>query len=152
MEVDNVHWMMNILQHMHNGIVVVDRQYKICMWNSFMENHSSKSPSEVDGLELFEVFPDLDRDWFQQKLDTVFLLDYPAYTIWEERPYVFKFDNYRPITGKKGFMYQYSYIIPLKSPDTRITHVAIIITDVTAIAVNKLGLMKANAQLSKLRS
>jgi PAS domain-containing protein len=148
MEVDNLHWMLSILQNMHNGLVVVDRQYRICMWNSFMENHSGQTPEDVEDRELFDVFPDVDREWLQHKIDTVFLVDCPAYTIWEERPYVFRFKNYRPITGKIDFMYQYSTLIPLRGLDTRISHVAILITDVTAIAVNKLGLIKANERLA----
>jgi len=86
MEMHNLHWIMNILQHMNNGLVVVDRDYKICMWNSFMENHSGFSVDDVDERVLFDVFPDLQRSWFQKKIDTVFHLGCQAYTIWEERP------------------------------------------------------------------
>ena len=149
MEMHNLHWVMNILQHMNNGLVVVDRDYKICMWNSFMENHSGLSVDDVDERVLFDVFPDLQRSWFQKKIDTVFHLDCQAYTIWEERPYVFKFDNYRPITGNLDFMYQYSTLIPLKGVDTSTSHVAILISDVTDTAVNRLALMNANNELGQ---
>ncbi|MBL4681765.1 MAG: PAS domain-containing protein [Pseudomonadales bacterium] len=148
MEMHNLHWIMNILQHMNNGLVVVDRDYKICMWNSFMENHSGFSVDDVDERVLFDVFPDLQRSWFQKKIDTVFHLGCQAYTIWEERPYIFKFDNYRPITGNLDFMYQYSTLIPLTGVDTSTSHVAILISDVTDAAVNRLALMNANPKLS----
>ena len=150
LEIDNVHWMLSILQHMHNGLVVVDREYRICMWNSFMENHSGKTVDEVSGLDLFEVFPEVARDWLQSKIDMVFLLGCQAYTMWEERPYVFRFENYRPITGKVDFMYQYSSMLPLKGLDTKISHVAILITDVTSTAVQKLELTEANQRLSRM--
>ena len=148
MEMHNLHWIMNILQHMNNGLVVVDRDYKICMWNSFMENHSGFSVDDVDERVLFDVFPDLQRSWFQKKIDTVFHLGCQAYTIWEERPYIFKFDNYRPITGNLDFMYQYGTLIPLTGVDTSTSHVAILISDVTDAAVNRLALMNANPKLS----
>ncbi|MFT7689064.1 MAG: diguanylate cyclase [Candidatus Azotimanducaceae bacterium] len=151
MDMQNLHWMMNILQHMNNGLVVVDRDYKICMWNSFMENHSGLTVNDVDERNLFDVFPDLQQDWFQKKLDTVFLLDCQTYTIWEERPYLFKFDNYRPITGNVDFMYQYSTLIPLKGVDTLTSHVGILISDVTDTAVSRLALINAKSELNKLR-
>ena len=34
------HWMMDMLQTVDVGIVVLDREYKIHMWNDFMESHS----------------------------------------------------------------------------------------------------------------
>jgi diguanylate cyclase len=44
----------------------VDRDYKICMWNSFMENHSGLTVDDLDERNLFDVFPELNKDWFQK--------------------------------------------------------------------------------------
>ncbi len=150
LDVGNLHWMMYILQTMDVGLVVVDREYKVCVWNSFMENHSGIYSEDVQQQVLFDVFPDVQQDWLQHKIDTVFLLDNRAFTIWEERPYVFKFKNYRPITGVADFMYQYTTLIPLKSIDGETSHVAIIVYDVTDIAVNRLALREANKALEEL--
>ncbi len=150
LDVGNLHWMMYILQTIDVGLVVVDRDYKVCVWNSFMENHSGLFSEDVQEQDLFDVFPEVQRKWLQHKIDSVFLLDNRAYTIWEERPYVFKFKNYRPITGVAEFMYQYTTLLPLKSIDGVTSHVAIVVYDVTDIAVNRVALKNANQTLEKL--
>ncbi|GLS27265.1 PAS domain-containing protein [Marinibactrum halimedae] len=144
LEISNMHWMMYILQTIDVGIVVVDKNYKICVWNGFMENHSGMSAEHAHQKDIFTVYPDVSKEWLKHKIDSVFLLDNRAYTIWEERPYVFKFKNYRPITGTADFMYQYTTLIPLKSIKGDISHVGIIVYDVTDIAVNRLALKEAN--------
>lgn len=69
---------------------------------------------------------------------------------WEQRPYLFKFKNYRPITGTEPFMYQNITISPLVSTDGDVHHIAIIIYDVTDIASNRKALEQANGELEKL--
>ena len=150
MQIKNMHWMMSILQNIDIGIVVVDRGYKVSLWNNFMQNHSGKSFDSVVDQCLFDVFPDVSRVWFQQKIDSVFLLESKAFTIWEERPYVFKFDDYRPVTGTAEFMYQFSTLIPLRAINNEISHVGILLSDVTDIAVNQLMLKRMNEELAHL--
>lgn len=144
------HWMLHILQTIDVGLVVVDREYQIYKWNSFMENHSGIAAQSAIHQNLFDVFPDIQRNWFQHKIDSVFLLGNRSYTLWEERPYIFKFKNYRPITSMADFMYQYTTLLPLKSANGETSHVAIIIYDVTDIAVNRLALKDANKALEAL--
>ena len=36
------HWIIDMLQTVDVGIVVLDREFKIKMWNGFMESHSGK--------------------------------------------------------------------------------------------------------------
>lgn len=150
LDVSNWHWMMYILQTIDVGLVVVDREYQVQVWNSFMENHSGIGSEEANQHNLFEIFPDIQRDWLQHKIDSVFLLGNRAYTLWEERPYIFKFKNYRPITSMADFMYQYTTLLPLKSTTGETSHVAIVIYDVTDIAVNRLALQDANTALEAL--
>lgn len=149
-DLNNWHWMLYILQTIDVGLVVVDRDYKVCVWNSFMENHSGIGAEVASGKTLFETFPDVQEDWLRHKIDSVFLLDNRAYTIWEERPYVFKFKNYRPITSTAEFMYQYTTLLPLKSTTGETSHVAMVIYDVTDIAVNRLALQEANNALEHM--
>lgn len=146
----NLHWMMDIIQSIDIGLVVIDRQYAVQVWNNFMENHSGLKPDHVRDRSLFEIFPDIPRVWFQHKLDSVFLLKNRAFTSWETRPYIFKFKNYRPITGTADFMYQYTTLIPLLSVAGQVSHVCIIVYDVTDTVVNARALEKANAKLAEL--
>ncbi|TNF32971.1 MAG: diguanylate cyclase [Gammaproteobacteria bacterium] len=144
------HWMMDMLQNIDVGLVVLDRDYKIQVWNGFMENHSGLSPSHAIGKDLFKLFDEIPASWFKRKVESVFLLNNRAFTTWEQRPYLFKFKNYRPITGLAAFMYQNITLIPLVSVDSQVNHIGVMIYDVTDMAVNKLRLELANDQLQSL--
>jgi diguanylate cyclase (GGDEF)-like protein len=132
------------------GLVVLDRDYNVKVWNSFMENHSGMTPGSVISKNIFNLFSDLPVDWFKRKLETVFLLNNRGFTIWEQRPYLFRFKNYRPITSTAEFMYQNATLIPLLSVDGKVNHVGIIIYDVTSVAINSQRLKQANQQLEHL--
>lgn len=146
----DAHWLIDILQHIDVGLVVMDRAYKIALWNSFMRNHSGRPAEAVMGKDIFTVFPELSESWFHRKAQSVFVLQSAAFTTWEQRPYLIRFPHYRPITGTAAFMYQNSTIIPLSNPKGQVEHICLIIYDVTDTAVNKLAQQKANRQLQEL--
>ncbi|MEM0514553.1 diguanylate cyclase [Pseudoalteromonas sp. YIC-827] len=145
-----VHWLLDMFNTVDVGLVVLDRQYRVCSWNGFMENHSGLLPIAVQGRELFEVFPSIDEHWFRTKTESVFVLKNRSFTIWEQKPYIFRFKNYRPITGKADYMYQNATFIPLTDTRGEVTHICVIIYDVTDEAVNKLELEEANRLLEQI--
>lgn len=149
-DVHELHWLMDMLQTIDVGLVVIDRDYRVQLWNSFMQNHSGRSATAIIGKSLFQSFPDIQEDWFRRKAESVFMLRSPAFTHWEQRPYLFRFKNYRPITGTAAFMYQNVTLIPLISTDGLIKHVGVIVYDVTDTAVNRLDLEGVNSQLEAL--
>ena len=149
-ELKELHWMMDILQNIDVGLVVLDRHCDVQIWNSFMENHSGIQPEDARQRQIFELFPDLPRDWFKNKIDSVFMLNNRAFTIWEQRPHVFPFRNYRPITGTEKLMFQDTTIIPLASVDGSVNHVCVIVYDVTDAAVSRKRLKGANKKLEAL--
>lgn len=144
------HWLIEVLQTIDVGMLVVDLEFKVMAWNSFMENHSGIAPHEALGKNLFDVFPDIPRDWFEHKSRTVIELKNRAFTTWEQRPYVFRFKNNRPITGTSEYMYQNCTFIPVADTHGDITNLCIIVYDVTDVAVSKLELQKANGQLKEM--
>lgn len=134
------HWFMDILQTIDVGLVVLDRQYNIKLWNGFMENHSGLRPDQAKGQNLFELFKEIDEGWFKKKAEAVFLLNTRAFTISDQRPFLFKFKNNFPITGRADFMYQNATMIPLNSTSGATDHICLIVYDVTAATINKLNL------------
>jgi diguanylate cyclase (GGDEF)-like protein len=150
MDAGEFHWLMDMLQTIDVGLVVLDRKYRVQAWNSFMENHSGKPPHQVREKVLFDVFPEISEDWFLRKTKAVFLLQNRTFTTWAQRPYLFRFRNYRPITGTEPYMYQNITISPLISASGSVDHICIIIYDVTDIASNSRQLQAANAQLGYL--
>ncbi len=131
MEIREFHWLMNIVQNLDVGLVVLDKAYRIQVWNGFMESHSGRLASEVRDQGLFERFPDIDKAWLERKANMVFKLNNRAFSTWEQRPYLLRFSNYRPITGSAPYMYQNLTLVPLADFTGEVTHLAIMIYDAT---------------------
>lgn len=136
-ELQAFHWMMDMLQTVDVGIVVLDREFRVKVWNGFMESHSGMLPSDVRDKTLFSLFPDITESWFAQKARPVFELKTRAFMTWEQRPYLFKFPNYRPITGNEQYMYQNITLSPLVSANGCVENISMMIYDVTDIAAGK---------------
>lgn len=149
-DISEIHWLMDMFHSIDVGIVVLDRKYQVHVWNGFMANHSGQSSEKVLNKNIFSVFPELPEHWFRRKLESVMLLKSRAFTTWEQRPYLFKFKNYRPITGNAEFMYQTVTFIPLVSVSGDVDLVGVVIYDVTDIAVSRLELESANKLLEVL--
>ncbi|MBW8192331.1 diguanylate cyclase [Neiella marina] len=145
-----MHWMITMIHHIDVGLVVLDKNYRIEVWNGFMKNHSGLAPDQVRNREIFKVYPDLPEKWFRHKLDSARLLKSRSFTTWEQRPYVFRFQNYRPITGSSSYMYQNMTVVPLESLTGEVEHIALIIYDVTDEAVNKIEQKLANSRLQEI--
>ena len=142
--------MLDMLQSIDVGLIVIDTDLQIRTWNSFMENHSGLQSQQVVGQEILDLYQDIPRSWFKRKIESVVMLKSRAFTSWEQRPFLFKFKNSRPITGSVEFMYQNITFIPLISKGNEVEHIGIIVSDVTDVAVNKGLLESANAQLEAL--
>lgn len=144
------HWLMDMLESVEMGLVVIDTEYRVQVWNGFMENHSGITATRIRDRNLFEVFPDLPEAWLRRKVESVVMLNTRAFTSWEQRPYLFRFRNTRPITGTEEFMFQNLTISPLTATDGTIEKICLMVYDVTDVAAGRLALEKANAQLEKL--
>ena len=131
MDIREFHWLMNIVQNLDVGLVVLDREYRIQVWNGFMESHSGRLAGEVRDQGLFSLFPDVDKAWFERKANMVFKLNNRAFSTWEQRPYLLRFSNYRPITGSAPYRYQNLTRGPLADFAGEVTHLAIMIYDAT---------------------
>ena len=147
LEIHGIHWLMDVVQTIDVGLIIINNEHRVSLWNGFIENHSGIRADQAQGRSIFELFSELNEEWFRNKTDAVFLLKSRTFTSWEQRPYVFKFKNNRPITSNVPYMYQNISIIPVSSPESSADHACVIVYDVTDIAVNKLALKKANERL-----
>ncbi|MET1080574.1 MAG: PAS domain-containing protein [Pseudomonas sp.] len=146
-DIKEVHWLLDIVQCLDVGVVVLDRQCRIEVWNSFMENHSGLGPDTVQGKSLFELFGEIDEAWLRRKIDTVFELGTRAFSLWEQHPYLVHFKTYQPITGQEDFMYQNVTLLPLAAAHGPIEHLCLVIYDMTAAAQHKKQLAALRAGL-----
>ena len=119
-----------LVDHINVGILTVNVDGTVLQWNRFLHAHTGVAPGDVVGRNLYERFAELPRDWLERKLRSVFLLKNFAFTSWRQRPYLFRIDNHRPLTGGSEPMRQDCTFIPLVN-DGQVKAVSIVIIDVT---------------------
>jgi len=138
-EIKEIHWLVDMIQNIDVGLVVMDLDLNIKLWNGFMENHSGLLTKHAVDKKITELFPTIDQKWLQQKSNTAYLLKSKTFTTWEQRPYLFEFKSYRPITSSAPYMYQNITFLPLSDISGKITQICLTIYDVTDIAMHKLA-------------
>lgn len=148
--VNDVHWMMGALQGIDVGLIVVDTEHTVVAWNDFMENHSGIRVSNAVGANLFDLSPELPNEWLMRQLQAVVALNLPIYSTWQQRPYLFRFKSYRPITGQAAHMYQNITFLPLLSTTGEVDKICISVYDATQAAVNELNMTALNKELIKI--
>tara|TARA_R110001592_G_scaffold150322_4_gene376206 strand:+ start:625 stop:1581 length:957 start_codon:yes stop_codon:yes gene_type:complete len=149
-ELKDIHWLIDMVHNIDVGLVIIDKDFNVKLWNGFMENHSGLLSAHMIDKRITDVFTSIPEDWLKQKVNSVCLLNNKAFTTWEQRPYLFKFKCYRPITSSAEFMYQNVTFLPLIDILGNVTQICMIIYDVTDVALNRQELQKANKQLKHL--
>lgn len=136
-ELGSIHWHLSALQYIDVGMTIVDKDFNIQLWNSYMENHSGLRPDQVLEQNLFSCFNEIDEVYLRQQAEAVFALNSKAYINWQSKPYLFPFKNPKPISGQSKYMYQNITLMPLSAPNGVITHMAIMLYDVTEQVLQK---------------
>ncbi|MDH5693753.1 MAG: diguanylate cyclase [Gammaproteobacteria bacterium] len=139
-----------IIDRVSVGIVVVDRNHNVVLWNSFMENYSEVNTEDIIDKNLFDSFPDLPKNWLERKIQNVFVLKNFSFTSWEHRPYLFKFQHNRPITGGADYMRQNCTFLPIKGDSGDIEYVCITLFDATDISIYENMLKEAIKTLARV--
>jgi diguanylate cyclase (GGDEF)-like protein len=119
-----------LVDRVNVGILTVSADGTVLQWNRFLHAHTRLAPEDVIGKNLYERFAELPRLWLERKLRSVFLLKNFAFTSWRQRPYLFRFDDHRPLTGGSEPMRQDCAFIPLVH-DGSVRAVSIVIIDAT---------------------
>src|SRR5262249_48846614 len=137
-----------VVERVGFGIFVLDRDLNVLMWNRFMQDHSGLSPERVVGHSIYVNFPELPRVWLSRKIESVFQLGAFAFSSWEQRPYLFKFDHDRPIAGGVDFMQQDCTFMPLMR-GREVVAVCVTISDVTHVSIVQREREEAVAKLQE---
>ncbi|BCS97597.1 GGDEF domain-containing protein [Desulfoluna limicola] len=135
----------SIIDHVDNGIVLLDPMNSIVIWNQFMEKHSGVKSQDIVGNNLFDVFPDLPRTWLELKLKSVKLLKSYSFISWTQRPSLFKLTPKDQLIGDSlEVMFQDSTFFPVVDQRSGDTGVCIVIKDVT-------DMVKASRQIEEMK-
>ncbi len=143
----DLHWLLDVIQSTDVGIVVLDRDFNIEIFNRFMQVHGDISPEDAIGINVFSLFPELEKSWFERRINSVFDLGISVYTTWQEREHIFDFKLELPIHHDQKLMYQNSTFIPLRNARDEVERVALVIYDVTDSAINSIKLEQAKDEL-----
>jgi diguanylate cyclase (GGDEF)-like protein len=149
-EIHDLHRSLSIIQNLNVGVIVLDKNFKVKIWNNFMENKSGIEGYKINDRCLFEFFPELDNSWLKTKILETFSIDTLVFSSWEQHQEVFHFANSRPFTGTSSEMMMNFTFIPIQSLSGTCEEVTIIIYDVTDEASSKLSLQKTNNKLHEL--
>lgn len=139
-----------IVDRINLGVLAVDRDYRVRLFNRFMHTYTGLDADEVLGRSLFEVFTDLPEAWLKKKIDAVFILKNYAFTSWQQRPYVFRMTHNRPVTGGVRWMHQNCTFFPLSEGRGAVDLVCIAVEDVTESALYDARLRAAMAEIEHL--
>lgn len=116
------------------GIVMVDRRFTVVLWNRFMELNSQIRAEEVLGKDIFDAFPELNRNWLEKKIKSCMILKTPSFSSWRQRPYLFRFKASPTLACDAEFMYQDISIFPIRSREGIVQGACIAIHDATELA------------------
>lgn len=138
-----------IANQLNTGILVLDTEYKIVMWNRFLQVHTDKVANNIIGQSIFTAFPEIPERWLSRKLDSVLQLNTPSFCSWQQRHHLFELPHTRPITTDSEFMAQNCTFIPIET-DSEVQNVCILIEDVTDVCHYQTQLQKTLDELAKI--
>ena len=140
----------HIVERLNTGVVVVDADNRIVFWNRFMAMHADRAAEAVVGRDLFQAFPELPDRWLRHKLRSALILGTPSFSSWRQRPWLFRMQHDRSVTGSVELMRQDCTFMPLTSAEGEVAFVGIFVNDVTETAVSEAELDAANQRLEEM--
>jgi diguanylate cyclase len=152
MTINSLELLESIIDRIHAGVLVVDKTGQVVLWNRFMSTYSNRSSESMKGQNLYQAFPELPQKWLEQKINNVLTLKNFSFTSWENRPYLFRFEHNRPVTGGVDYMRQNCTFMPIVDEASSEEYVCITIYDVTDSSVYETLLKEAVKTLADTSS
>ncbi len=138
-----------IANQLNTGILVLDAEYNIVMWNRFLQVHTDKVANNIIGQSIFIAFPEVPERWLSRKLDSVLQLNTPSFCSWQQRHHLFELPHTRPITTDSEFMAQNCTFLPIET-DGIVKNICILIEDVTDVCHYQTQLQKTLDELATI--
>lgn len=132
------------------GVVVLNRNLEIVLWNKWMTEHSKIDKSKAIGKDIIDLFPGLKDKRFLWKVNAVFKLGHFSFFPQEHYQYLFYFPLHQVIQSKAKEMQQDCIVSPLKNEQGVVENVSISVYDVTESVVYQQQLMEAKKTFERL--
>eukprot|EP00481_Brizalina_sp_1-RS-2013_P002317 TRINITY_DN604_c0_g1_i1.p1 TRINITY_DN604_c0_g1~~TRINITY_DN604_c0_g1_i1.p1 ORF type:complete len:163 (-),score=15.51 TRINITY_DN604_c0_g1_i1:32-520(-) len=119
-----------ITNQLNSGVLVLDTDFNIVLWNRFLQVHTDKVSDNIIGQSIFTAFPELPQRWLSRKLSSVLELNTPSFCSWQQRHHL---SNYLILALSRlivSLWRKNCTFLPIET-DTGNRHICILIEDVT---------------------
>jgi diguanylate cyclase (GGDEF)-like protein len=134
-----------LLNILNVGLVILDEEMKVRKWNQWMERHSNIMSSDIEGKNLFDLFPTLKNQHFNRSIKSVLAFNSMVFYSQKLHRYCFPIPPISAFRNSYEFMQQNCTIGPLESPDGD-KLIFISIQDVTNIVYYESQLREMNTR------
>ncbi|MFH1058727.1 MAG: diguanylate cyclase [Pseudomonadota bacterium] len=120
-----------IIDALSQGLLVLDRDLRVVLWNRWMALHSGLEAGAVVGRVITEVFPDLIKKGFVWKVQQVFKLGNYAFFSQKLHRYLFPLSSAQYLQNRYERMQQNAVVAPLRGKENQVDYVCISVQDYT---------------------
>ncbi len=132
------------------GIVIIDKSFTVQEWNRWMEMHSMITSEKIIGSSIFDFFPKLENQWFKRNCKSIFAFGNFYFFSQKLHQYLFPFKP-NLISGLDlKYMQQNCTLGPLRDENNKISHIYILVQDVTELVAASYKLKKAIIHSQKM--
>lgn len=121
------------------GLVVIDKNLKVCHWNRWMELHSGVSADKIIGSSIFDFYKGLNKPGFLRNCKSVFTFGNSCFLSYRFHHYLFPFAPLSAFESQFSHMQQNCTIGPLRDVNNSIEYIFISVQDATEIASYESG-------------
>jgi len=126
------------------GLVILDKDLRICHWNRWMQLHSGIDAAKITGAVVFDIFPNLDQSRFRNNCKAVVTFGNFSFFSQKLHHYLFPFKPISSFDSQFSFMQQNCTIGPLRDENGSIEYIFIAVHDVTETVTFEQKLMEMN--------
>jgi len=126
------------------GLVILDRDLRICHWNRWMQLHSGIYADKIVGSLVFDAFPNLQRPRFLTSCKSVTTFGNFCFFSQKLHHYLFPFKPISALDAEFKFMQQSCTMGPLRGENGKIDYIFISVHDVTEAVSFEKKLLEMN--------
>jgi hypothetical protein len=125
------------------GLVILDKEYRVCYWNRWLASHSGISARDIKGVSLFEFYPNLKNKKFLRNFKAIVAFGNCYFFPQKLHEYIFPFKPASNFISEIDYMQQSCIMGPLRNKKKEIEYVYISVKDVTEAHIYETKLTSA---------
>jgi len=124
-----------IIESINIGIVIIDKEFRVIEWNKWMAEYSNNTFEDVMGKNIYDIYPELDKNFFNRGCKSVFTFGNMVYLSAKLHNFLFPFTIQGSNSELFTHMQQSCYLIPIRNIAGEVDQIMINIHDETENAV-----------------